>query len=138
MNKQKLLIACFSIIAMICTFLPWIEEYGQLYYGRQMEGWISLVLFGTTLVICLGGNIKEPLEKKFKLGIYGTSGLATIIGLTKIIKGSPSIVKMIPDVFGLSFTYSWQIQPGLYLMVALGALIIFLSAFFNFTKEKDA
>jgi hypothetical protein len=128
MNKQKIFIAIPSLLAMLCTFFPWINEFGYVYTGKQLDGWVTFVLFGTTAVICLGGNLKEALEKKFRAGIYGTSGLGTFIGLTYLIKASANLEKVSPSWAKVTFHSSWQVLPGLYLMVGSGILAILMCA----------
>lgn len=136
MNKQKLSIIILSILAMLCSFLPWVQEFGYLYKGTEMDGWITLALFGTSMAICLGGNSVEPLERKFKVGIYASSGLATIIGSSKILKSIPALKQYSPDWARFSFTSTWNVQLGLYSMVILGLIILMITSIPFSEKSK--
>lgn len=142
MDKQKKLLIIPCVSGMISAFLPWVTVpiLGSLSGTSDKTGWIIFALFGTALVICLGGDHKDALTGKYKAGIISTIALASIIGIVEIIdlKNITPLGKE-RDIFGEVIANTFEIGIGLYLEVLSGviSLIIALIPFKNSSNITD-
>ena len=66
-NKQKLAILIVAALGVIATFLPWAGVFGLTVNGlhlgsKSFFGYANLVLYAVPIVLCLLGDMSQPLE----------------------------------------------------------------------------
>jgi hypothetical protein len=73
-------------IGMLAVFLPWSRRAdGTSVHGIQGLGIVVLVLFTTSLVLALVGDRSRPPEGRPLLGILSAAGIASMVGIIRMI-----------------------------------------------------
>jgi hypothetical protein len=112
MNKQRLAILIVAGLGVTATFLPWVKApiIGTI-NGTMGDGWITLVLFSSPLIISLLNDKTTKIEGGWLYGAIIPSLVAGVIGIWKILYIN-SIISAIDASVSIEF--------GLYLLVLSG------------------
>jgi|LauGreDrversion4_2_1035121.scaffolds.fasta_scaffold98107_1 hypothetical protein len=153
MNKQRLAILITAAVGALSTFMPWVKFpiIGSV-PGTDMEnglGWISFVLFGVAIVLCILDDKQKKLTGPPLIGAIITPSLSALIGIWTIwnfyariraykeeseekMEGNP--LADVGEKMVDAFTKGAGIEFGLYFVVLAGILI---PLFALLIKDKD-
>jgi hypothetical protein len=129
MHASRIALVVASVLGMICTFLPWVNVpfIGAL-YGTQGDGWITFAVCALAAVCALVGERRSALKVGAIL-VSALCGVAScLLGLWKIFQLNELLTE---NPFGAAVS----IGPGLYLLVAAGAVISFLPAILSLRRS---
>jgi len=126
MHQQRIVMVIVAALGALGTFLPWVQIplFGSV-NGTGGDGWISFVLFGLIIALCLSGKRENPLGTWMLVPTFLFAVAAVALGVWKIVdvksvlKGTGSggeLEGMLGSMFSVGI--------GLYVIIAAGLAVM--------------
>lgn len=85
-HKQRIALCIAAAVGMLSTFMPWVSvPFIGSFYGTQLIGWLTFLLFIPALVLALRGNKLKPIIGRKRLLAAIPAGFAGLIGIANIV-----------------------------------------------------
>lgn len=137
MNKQRFAMLIAAGLGALATFMPWAKApFIGTITGTKGDGWITFILFGITIVICLLNDKTKRLEGNLLYGAIAPAIIASIMGIWKISDFNSAMSGLKDNPFAAAFGQTVSVGYGLYVIVLAGIAVAVLA--FYIKDPKDA
>jgi hypothetical protein len=128
MHASRIALVVASVVGMICTFLPWVNvPFIGSVYGTRGDGWI-------TFAVCAGASVCMLVEDRRSPLTLWAILVSALCGITASTVAVWDIVRVNDTLADNALGAAVSIGPGLYLLVAAGAVMAFLPAILSLRR----